>query len=44
TSVWSSSDEIRNTIIAWVKANGTIDPTAFASVDWKLTRDGTPVF
>ncbi|MDX6332642.1 MAG: 2,3-cyclic-nucleotide 2-phosphodiesterase / 3-nucleotidase, partial [Streptomycetaceae bacterium] len=42
TSVWSSSDEIRNTIIAWVKANGTIDPTAFASVDWKLTRDGTP--
>jgi 2',3'-cyclic-nucleotide 2'-phosphodiesterase/3'-nucleotidase len=44
TSVWSSSDEIRNTIIAWVKANGSIDPSTFASVDWKLTRSGTPVF
>ncbi|MEE1801660.1 5'-nucleotidase C-terminal domain-containing protein [Streptomyces sp. JV176] len=42
--LWSNSDEIRNTIIAWVKAAGTVDPSAFASVDWKLTRDGTPVF
>jgi 2',3'-cyclic-nucleotide 2'-phosphodiesterase/3'-nucleotidase len=41
--VWADSDEIRNTIITWVKAKGTIDPTQFASVDWKLTRDGTPV-
>jgi 2',3'-cyclic-nucleotide 2'-phosphodiesterase/3'-nucleotidase len=43
-SVWSSSDEIRNTIIAWVKANGAIDPSTFASVGWKLTREGAPVF
>ncbi|MFJ8945930.1 bifunctional metallophosphatase/5'-nucleotidase [Streptomyces sp. NPDC102395] len=42
--VWSNSDEIRNTMIAWVKAKGSIDPAAFASVDWKLTRNGTPVF
>ncbi len=42
-SVWSNSDEIRNTIIAWVKADKTIDPSAFASVDWRLTRDGVPV-
>ncbi|MFI6703366.1 bifunctional metallophosphatase/5'-nucleotidase [Streptomyces sp. NPDC050509] len=42
--LWSNSDEIRNTIIGWVKAAGTVDPSAFASVDWKLTRDGTPVF
>jgi 2',3'-cyclic-nucleotide 2'-phosphodiesterase/3'-nucleotidase len=42
--LWSNSDEIRNTMIAWVKAKGSIDPAAFASVDWKLTRDGTPVF
>ncbi|WKX69772.1 bifunctional UDP-sugar hydrolase/5'-nucleotidase [Streptomyces sp. XD-27] len=42
--VWANSDEIRNTIIGWVKAKGTIDVAAFASVDWKLTRDGAPIF
>ncbi|KIF70357.1 nucleotidase [Streptomyces sp. AcH 505] len=42
--VWANSDEIRNTIIAWVQAAGSVDPASFASVDWKLTRDGTPVF
>ncbi|MEU1102322.1 5'-nucleotidase C-terminal domain-containing protein [Streptomyces tibetensis] len=42
--LWSNSEEIRNTMIAWVKAKGSIDPAAFAGVDWKLTRDGTPVF
>ncbi|MFK0229020.1 bifunctional metallophosphatase/5'-nucleotidase [Streptomyces sp. NPDC090303] len=42
--LWANSDEIRNTIIQWVKARGTVDPGTFASVDWKLTRDGVPVF
>ncbi|RKN47091.1 bifunctional metallophosphatase/5'-nucleotidase [Streptomyces hoynatensis] len=42
--VWSNSEEIRNTIIAWVQQTGQIDPSAFASVDWRLTREGTPVF
>ncbi|MEU4995372.1 5'-nucleotidase C-terminal domain-containing protein [Streptomyces sp. NPDC021622] len=42
--LWANSDEIRNTIIKWVQAKGTVDPGQFASVDWKLTRDGTPVF
>jgi 2',3'-cyclic-nucleotide 2'-phosphodiesterase/3'-nucleotidase len=42
--LWANSDEIRNTIIQWVKAQGTVDPGSFASVDWKLTRDGVPVF
>ncbi|MER8230424.1 5'-nucleotidase C-terminal domain-containing protein [Streptomyces sp. NPDC094049] len=42
--LWADSDEIRNTIIQWVKAKGTVDPAAFASVGWKLTRDGVPVF
>ncbi|WP_371529743.1 5'-nucleotidase C-terminal domain-containing protein [Streptomyces sp. NBC_01283] len=42
--LWANSDEIRNTIIQWVRAKGTVDPGQFASVDWKLTRDGTPVF
>ncbi|MFE6524343.1 bifunctional metallophosphatase/5'-nucleotidase [Streptomyces sp. NPDC057794] len=42
--LWSNSDEIRNTMIAWVKAKGSIDPAGFAAVDWRLTRNGTPVF
>ncbi|MGW2669430.1 bifunctional metallophosphatase/5'-nucleotidase [Streptomyces sp. NPDC001272] len=42
--LWSNSEEIRTTIIQWVKAKGTIDPAQFASVDWKLTRAGVPVF
>ncbi|MFD3512268.1 bifunctional metallophosphatase/5'-nucleotidase [Streptomyces sp. NPDC058657] len=42
--LWANSEEIRNTIITWVRAKGTVDPKAFASVDWKLTRDGKPVF
>ncbi|MCP3821009.1 5'-nucleotidase C-terminal domain-containing protein [Streptomyces sp. A3M-1-3] len=42
--LWANSDEIRNTIITWVQAEGTVDPAQFASVEWRLTRDGTPVF
>ncbi|MFF7180494.1 5'-nucleotidase C-terminal domain-containing protein [Streptomyces sp. NPDC008121] len=42
--VWANSDEIRNTIIQWVKAKGTVDPGEFASVGWRLTRDGVAVF
>ena len=42
--VWADSDEIRNTIIGWVQAAGSLDPAVFASVDWRLTRDGAPVF
>ncbi|MEU8518481.1 5'-nucleotidase C-terminal domain-containing protein [Streptomyces sp. NBC_01216] len=42
--LWANSDEIRNTIIQWVRANGTVDPDRFASVDWRLTREGVPVF
>ncbi|MEU0371799.1 5'-nucleotidase C-terminal domain-containing protein [Streptomyces sp. NPDC006283] len=42
--LWANSEEIRNTIIGWVQAKGTVDPAEFASVGWKLTRDGVPVF
>ncbi|MGW7288024.1 bifunctional metallophosphatase/5'-nucleotidase [Streptomyces sp. NPDC054847] len=42
--LWANSEEIRNTIIAWVQAKGSVDPAEFASVGWKLTRDGVPVF
>lgn len=42
--VWSESTEIRTRIAEWVTAKGVLDPKEFASVDWQLTRDGTPVF
>ncbi|KUO13394.1 bifunctional metallophosphatase/5'-nucleotidase [Streptomyces sp. DSM 15324] len=42
--LWSESTEIRTRIAEWVTAKGVLDPKEFASVDWKLTRDGTPVF
>jgi 2',3'-cyclic-nucleotide 2'-phosphodiesterase/3'-nucleotidase len=42
--VWANSEEIRNTMIGWVKARGAIDQGEFASVDWVLTRGGVPVF
>lgn len=42
--VWANSEEIRNTIINYVEATGTIDPARFAGEDWKLTREGVPVF
>ncbi|WP_405971506.1 5'-nucleotidase C-terminal domain-containing protein [Streptomyces sp. NBC_00988] len=44
TEVWSESTEIRTRIAEWVTAKGVLDPADFASVDWKLTRNGTPVF
>ncbi|WP_030417913.1 5'-nucleotidase C-terminal domain-containing protein [Streptomyces sp. SCSIO 75703] len=42
--VWSESTEIRTRIAEWVTAKGVLDPRDFASADWILTREGTPVF
>ncbi|MGW7138175.1 bifunctional metallophosphatase/5'-nucleotidase [Streptomyces xanthophaeus] len=42
--LWADSDEIRNTIVSWVKAKGTLDAAQFASVGWRLTRGSVPVF
>lgn len=42
--VWADPEEIRNTIIEWVREKGTVDPAEFASVEWRLTREGEPVF
>ncbi|MGW0942120.1 bifunctional metallophosphatase/5'-nucleotidase [Streptomyces sp. NPDC002623] len=42
--LWAESTEIRTRISEWVTAKGVLDPKDFASVDWKLTRAGTPVF
>lgn len=42
--LWAESTEIRTRIAEWVTEKGVLDPADFASVDWRLTRDGTPVF
>ncbi|MFF0295753.1 bifunctional metallophosphatase/5'-nucleotidase [Kitasatospora sp. NPDC004615] len=43
--VWANSEEIRNTMIAWVKAKGVIDPADFyGQSGWRLVRAGVPVF
>ena len=41
--VYNAQVEIRQLIIDWVRENGTIDPSLFASVDWVLTYQGTPL-
>ncbi|MFF6997034.1 bifunctional metallophosphatase/5'-nucleotidase [Streptomyces sp. NPDC008313] len=42
--VWAESTEIRTRIAEWVTAKGVLDPADFASVDWRLTREGSPLF
>ncbi|THV41698.1 bifunctional metallophosphatase/5'-nucleotidase [Glycomyces buryatensis] len=41
--LWSESIEIRTRIIEWATAKGVLDPADFASSDWFLTREGTPI-
>ncbi|GAA2013695.1 5'-nucleotidase C-terminal domain-containing protein [Nakamurella flavida] len=43
TVVYNAQVEIRQLIIDWVTANGTIDPAVFASTDWSLTYQGAPL-
>jgi 2',3'-cyclic-nucleotide 2'-phosphodiesterase/3'-nucleotidase len=42
--LWNSSDEIRNTIIAWVQAKGEINPKDFYADGWRLVRQGVPLY
>jgi 2',3'-cyclic-nucleotide 2'-phosphodiesterase/3'-nucleotidase len=41
--IYSNSTDIRQQIIDWVSAHGTIDPNAFATVDWKLVSNGQAI-
>jgi 2',3'-cyclic-nucleotide 2'-phosphodiesterase/3'-nucleotidase len=41
--VYNRQVEIRQLLIDWVVENKVIDPTAFASVDWKLVSNGVPI-
>ncbi|KUJ34294.1 5'-nucleotidase C-terminal domain-containing protein [Streptomyces sp. NPDC093228] len=42
--LWSESTEIRTRIAEWATTKGVLDPKDFASADWRLTRDGVPLF
>ncbi|MGV9242516.1 bifunctional metallophosphatase/5'-nucleotidase [Streptomyces sp. NPDC003710] len=41
---YSSTNEIRQLMIDYVTAKGTLDPADFAVTNWRLTQAGTPVF
>jgi 2',3'-cyclic-nucleotide 2'-phosphodiesterase/3'-nucleotidase len=41
--VYNRQIDIRQLLIDWVTAHQTIDPSQFASVDWKLVSGGTPI-
>jgi 2',3'-cyclic-nucleotide 2'-phosphodiesterase / 3'-nucleotidase len=41
--VYNRQIDIRQLLIDWVTAHQTIDPAQFASVDWKLVSNGTPI-
>jgi 2',3'-cyclic-nucleotide 2'-phosphodiesterase / 3'-nucleotidase len=41
---YSSTNEIRQLMIDYVTAKGTLNPADFAVANWKLTQDGTAVF
>ena len=41
--VYNAQAEIRQLIIDWVTSHGVINPTVFASMDWKLVSGGLPV-
>ncbi|SDK50571.1 bifunctional metallophosphatase/5'-nucleotidase [Nonomuraea jiangxiensis] len=42
--VYNAQVEIRQALIEYATAKGTIDPADFAASNWKLTRDGVPLF
>ncbi|MEV6023906.1 5'-nucleotidase C-terminal domain-containing protein [Streptomyces sp. NPDC052036] len=41
---YSSTNEIRQLMIDYVTAKGSLNPADFAVANWKLTQGGTPVF
>ncbi|MER6588391.1 bifunctional metallophosphatase/5'-nucleotidase [Micromonospora chalcea] len=44
TQVYNAQQEIRQLLIDWAQAKGVIDPADFFVPNWKLVRDGVPVF
>ncbi|MEV1289269.1 5'-nucleotidase C-terminal domain-containing protein [Micromonospora sp. NPDC049679] len=44
TQVYNEQQEIRQLLIDWAQAKGVIDPADFYQPNWKLVREGVPVF
>lgn len=44
TQVYNAQQEIRQLLIDWAQARGVIDPADFFVPNWKLVREGVPVF
>ncbi|MEV0005183.1 5'-nucleotidase C-terminal domain-containing protein [Micromonospora sp. NPDC050980] len=44
TQVYNAQQEIRQLLIDWAQAKGVIDPADFFVPNWKLVREGVPVF
>ncbi|MGI5237474.1 bifunctional metallophosphatase/5'-nucleotidase [Dactylosporangium sp. CA-139066] len=44
TQVYNAQQEIRQLLIDWAQAKGVIDPADFFAPNWRLVRNGTPVF
>ncbi|MCW2640407.1 MAG: bifunctional metallophosphatase/5-nucleotidase [Dactylosporangium sp.] len=44
TQVYNEQKEIRQLLIDWAQAKGVIDPADFYQPNWKLVRNGVPVF
>ncbi|MFG3712701.1 bifunctional metallophosphatase/5'-nucleotidase [Micromonospora sp. NPDC047730] len=44
TQVYNEQQEIRQLLIDWAQAKGAIDPADFYQPNWKLVREGVPVF
>ncbi|WP_319463980.1 bifunctional metallophosphatase/5'-nucleotidase [Micromonospora sp. RTP1Z1] len=44
TQVYNQQQEIRQLLIDWAQAKGVINPADFFVPNWKLVREGVPVF
>jgi 2',3'-cyclic-nucleotide 2'-phosphodiesterase/3'-nucleotidase len=44
TQVYNAQQEIRQLLIDWAQAKGAIDPADFFVPNWRLVREGVPVF
>ncbi|WP_329110439.1 5'-nucleotidase C-terminal domain-containing protein [Micromonospora sp. NBC_01699] len=43
TQIYNQQQEIRQLLIDWAQAKGTIDPADFFVPNWRLVREGVPV-
>ncbi|MFI7606489.1 bifunctional metallophosphatase/5'-nucleotidase [Micromonospora sp. NPDC049366] len=44
TQVYNEQQEIRQLLIDWAQEKGVIDPADFFQANWRLVREGVPVF